>query len=201
MPPNVLEEKASEYLRLNGFFLISNFVIHFEDKQPEEIDFLGTKLPGSIEQTMFANGQFSTCVFQDDVSIPLDDNSNIMLLVGEATESTSRAEIQKRIDYLRNENRLRYSLQRFGIIQNDDMERLIKTGSLDARGYGLSLLRILFVINNELAEVFRAANGDIIFLSIKQLDDFIQSRAKIDIKQRARTLLPRWLHNELLRRL
>lgn len=63
---NILENQASEYLRLNGFFLIPNFVVHFENARAQEIDLIDIRPPGSVEMTMYSDGSYSNFVFKDD---------------------------------------------------------------------------------------------------------------------------------------
>jgi hypothetical protein len=198
MSVNIFEDQAHEYLRLNGFFLVRNFVIHFENAQAQEIDLLGIRLPGSVEQTMYSDGKFATLVFQDDERLELRDNSEVILLIGEVTESTSNTEIQKRISHLRNHMRIKYALQRFGIVEMRDAEKLALGEIIEHPSCTrLRLLRILFLINDETAINYQKQNSDLTFISQKHILDFIDKRAKINIKERARTHLPRWLHNSV----
>ena len=194
MSNNVFEEQVSEYLRYNGFFLIRDFVIHFENAQAQEIDFVGIRLPESVEQTMYSDGYFSTFVFQDDGErLSFSETPEIVLLVAEVTES--KTEIKRQIDRLRNPIRIRYALQRLGIIGEKDVDRLIhKDRASYIEGVGTRLLRILFVLTSRIAEKCQEENPDIAFISQSDVLSFIEERAKIDIKERARTLLPRWLH-------
>lgn len=205
MSNNVFEEHVSEYLRYNGFFLIRGFVIHFEDDQAQGVDFVGVKLPKSVEQTVYSNGGFSNFVFQDDgEKLSISDPSEIILLIAEVTESSQDREIKKRIDKLRNPIRIGYALQRLGIIEKEAVNELIKGKSINYFGdVRTHLSRVLFVLNNQIAEKYRKENKDITFISQSHTLSFIKERAKIDIKQRARTHLPPWLHyfvNELLQR-
>ena len=83
MGENVFEEQVGEYLRYNGFFLIRDYVIHFEDRQAQEIDFVGVRLPQSIEQTVHSDGHFSAFIFKDDYEkLNLDEPHKMILLAG-----------------------------------------------------------------------------------------------------------------------
>jgi hypothetical protein len=200
MSTNILEDQANEYLRLNGFFLIPNFVIHLENAQAQEIDLLGIRLAGSVEQTMESNGGYAQLVFQNDERLELCDNSDTILLIGEVTESSAAREIKKRIDYLRDTMRIGYSLQRFGVIERTEVYRLIEGKAIRrSGGAGMRLLRVLFVLNDKIAEKYQELNEDLVFLSQEHILGFINKRAKINIKERARILLPRWLHDSINR--
>lgn len=126
------------------------------------------------------------------------------MLIAEVTESSQDREIKKRIDKLRNPIRIGYALQRLGIIEKEAVNELIKGKSINYFGdVGTHLSRVLFVLNNQIAEKYRKENKDITFISQSHTLSFIKERAKIDIKQRARTHLLPWLHyfvNELLQR-
>ncbi len=195
---NIFEDQAGEYLRLNGFFLIPNFVIHFEDAQAQEIDLLGVRLSGSVEQTMYSNGGFAKSVFQDDDKLDLRDNSETIFLIGEVTESVYNNEIKKRISYLRDQVRINYALQRFGVIDKTDIDSIAKGEIIKhSSKTGVRLLRVLFVLNDEIAGRYQTQNNDLVFISQKHVRDFIAKRATINLKKRARTLLPRWLHDSV----
>lgn len=196
MSDNVLEDQVSEYLRYNGFFLIRGFVIHFEDAQAQEIDFVGVRLPKSVEQTAYSNGRYSNLVFKDDDSrLKLSSSPEIILLVAEATESDKRREITERIGKLRDPIRISYALQRLGVIENEDIEKLLNEETINySEGIRARLLRLLFVLNDQIVTKYQKENNDISFISQSNVLSFIEERSKIDIKSRAKALLPRWLH-------
>ena len=196
MSDNVLEDQVSEYLRYNGFFLIRGFVIHFEDAQAQEIDFVGVRLPKSVEQTAYSNGRYSNFVFKDDDRrLELSSSPEIILLVAEATESDKRTEITKRIGKLRDTIRISYALQRLGVIENEDIEKLLNEETINySEGIRARLLRLLFVLNDQIVTKYQKENNDISFISQSDVLSFIEERSKIDIKSRAKALLPRWLH-------
>ena len=196
MSDNVLEDQVSEYLRYNGFFLIRGFVIHFEDAQAQEIDFVGVRLPKSVEQTAYSNGRYSNFVFKDDDRrLELSSSPEIILLVAQATESDKRTEITKRIGKLRDTIRISYALQRLGVIENEDIEKLLNEETINySEGIRARLLRLLFVLNDQIVTKYQKENNDISFISQSNVLSFIEERSKIDIKSRAKALLPRWLH-------
>lgn len=197
MSTNIFEGQVSEYLRYNGFFFIRDFVIHFEDGRPQEIDFVGIRLPKSIEQTAYRNGRYSNFVFEDDVErLNLGSVSDVILLIAEVTESKRDVAIKERIGKLRNKIRGSYALQRFGIYSKRDIDTLFNGKSIDFFGNTKArLLRVLFVISYQKAIKYAKENNDITFISRKDVISFIMKRAKINIKKQSRTLLPRWLHN------
>jgi hypothetical protein len=198
MPENIFEGQVEEYFRYNGFFLIRDYVIHFEGKQAQEIDFVGVRLPYSIEQTVYSNGNFSTYVFEDDYEkLFLHEPNKIILLVAEVTESKYDREIKKRINYLRDKTRIGYALQRLGIINPDDVSVLLKNGEIRVNGANRCLTRILFVLNDKLVNKYRERNTDIVFISQSDVISFIKKRAKINIKERGRAILPPWLHHQV----
>jgi len=205
MNENIFEEQVSEYLRYNGFFLIRDFVIHFEDSQPQEIDFVGIRLPKSIEQTMYSNGRYSNFVFEEDVEkLNLGDTSNAILLIAEVTESEKNSAIKERISKLGNKIRGSYALQRLGVYSKENIDALFNGKSINYFGNVKAyLLRVLFILNDQIAIKYIEENNGITFISRKDVISFIKRRAKINIKRQSRALLPRWLHNyvdELLQR-
>jgi len=197
MNENIFEEQVSEYLRYNGFFLIRDFVVHFEDSHPQEIDFVGIRLPKSVEQTVYSDGRYSNFVFGDDVEkLNLGDTSDAILLIAEVTESEKDTAIKERISKLRNKIRGSYALQRLGVHSKGNIDALFNGKSIDYFGnVKAHLLRVLFVLNDQIAIKYSEENNDITFISRKDIISFIKKRAKMNIKQPSRTLLPRWLHN------
>jgi len=197
MSVNPFEEQASEYLRYNGFFLIRGFVIHFEDANAQEIDFVGVRLPESVEQTVYSDGQFSAFVFKDDgEKLDLSDTPEIILVVAEVTESKKGIKVEERIEKLRDPIRIGYALRRLGVIEKEDIGMLLHGKSIDySNGVRARLLQLLFVLNKRMAMKYREKNSDITFITQNDVLSFIGERAKINIKERARAHLPRWLHN------
>jgi len=204
MSNNVFEEQVSEYLRYNGFFLVRDFVIHFEDAQACEIDFIGIRLPRSVEQTVYSDGRYSSFVFQDDSEkLGPNETPEMIFLIAEVTESTQDSKIKERIDKLKNLIRISYGLQRLGIIEEEYVDELMHGRSIHSEGVRARLVRILFVLNDRIVDKYEKENN-ITLISRGDVLSFIKSRAKIDIKARSRTLLPRWLHHfvdDLLQRM
>jgi hypothetical protein len=189
------EEIVGEYLRLNGFLLIRDFTIHFIDRNPSDIDFIGVRMPYSVECCIHENGQLSTLIFEEDnVNLDFLSSECIIFLVSEVTLSNKKKEIEKRIGYLRNHVRLEYALRRLGVTSTDETLELIKGNEVQINStFKAKLSRILFLYNDELVEKYQKDNPDIKILSLKHARDFIKQRAKYDIKSRAPNLLPPYI--------
>ena len=173
MASNDFENLCRLYLRLNGFFHIANFTLHFVDKQAEEVDFVGVRLPNSKEIPMNSSGAFRQReTFRDDSNLISEDiTSRLILLMGEASATFSKAEIQKKVNKLSNDIRRDYVMKRFGAIQQ----------------WNPHLLKVLFLTSNKLVP---EDNDQIKFITLKQMSDFINSRAEHALKASAVHLLP-----------
>lgn len=189
------EEIFDEYLRLNGFLTIRNYVLHIEGGQAQEVDIIGVRLPHSTESTMYSDGCFSEFVFVDDTdTLKLDVNPDtILFLIGEATISIEKPKIVERLEKLRDEKRIRYVLNRFGVIRRSDQDILISGGTAVIENIRAHLLKVMFVENDGLAESYRKDHSNITFISFRHADRFIRERAKLKIKSRAIHQLPRHL--------
>jgi hypothetical protein len=195
---NIFEDQVAEYLRYNGFFAINDYVMHIDNRQAQEIDFVGIRLPHSVEQTICPDGIFSTFVFKDDYEkLALNEPKITTLLVAEVTESIYDKEIKKRIEYLKDKARIAYALQRLGVMDRDDVYALMSHTIVNINGINCNLTRVLFVINDDIVDKHKEKNKDILLISRNDIFTFIKNRAKINIKRRGRILLPPWLHNEI----
>ena len=190
MPRNDFERLCSLYLRLNGFFHITNFTVHYVERNPEEIDFIGIRFPKSSEKPMKEDGSFEDRhPFRDDDKLleALDD-SKLITLIGEATISPYRSEIAERINKLRNPLRTKYALQRFGILDEGTLKKIVNKNS-DM----FSLLRILFVLSDKC--VPRENIEGIKWLTYSHVSSFILERANDVYKIRGVQLLPEGFQN------
>lgn len=127
MPRNDFERLCSLYLRLNGFFLITNFTLHFtsKEKKAEEIDFVGVRFPKSCEKPLKENGNYDDeYAFTDDEKIlTWVDSSKATVLLGEATMSTQDYVINDRVRKLKDPLRTKYAMQRFGIVDSRAIQK------------------------------------------------------------------------------
>lgn len=163
--------------------------MHYVDKKPEEIDFIGARFPNSIEKAMRSDGSFDNSqIFKDDRQIiGFIDNSKMIILLGEATMSIYPSEIRERANKLNNLIRVKYTLQRFGIIDNEEIARIV-AGTSDT----IRLLKIIFLLAEKLIPT---QVGDIKFLTYKQITSFIQDRANNILKIKGKALLPSGLQD------
>ena len=189
---NDFERLCSLYLRLNGFFHITNFTLHFvpKSKKAEEIDFVGLRFPNSSEMPMTESGDYDeTIPFEDDVQLlEIIDYSKITVLVGEATMSPNPNMISDRVKKLEDCTRIKYVLQRFGVFDNKEIERIIK-----GKSERFSLLRIVFVLTKK--TLCQDNFNDVRFLSYRDLYSFIKERASHVLKASGIHLLPEGLQD------
>ena len=192
MARNDFERLCSLYLRLNGFFHMTNFSLHFtsKKKKAEEIDFLGVRFPNSSELPMTETGDYDDRIpFADDEQLmKMIDNSKITILLGEATMSPNSDYISDRVEKLNNHVRIKYALQRFGIFEDREVKEIIE-GTSDE----FSLLRVMFVLSkkNLQGNDFRPVK----LLSYRDLYSFIQDRASHALKASGIHLLPEGLQD------
>lgn len=160
---------------------MTNFTLHFVDKQAEEVDFIGVRFPNSKEIPMNSSGTFEEDeTFNDDSNLISEDmNSKLLLLIGEASASFSVAEIQERINKLSSDIRVNYVIKRFGTIQK----------------WHPFLLKALFLPSSKLIP---ENNGSIKFITLKQMSDFINNRAMHATKASAPHLLPPGLQEAVI---
>jgi len=189
---NDFERLCSLYLRLNGFFHIANFTVHYtpKSKKAEEIDFVGVRFPNSSEKPLKEDGNYDDIhPFEDDEKILcMIDKSKVTILLGEATVSLNSQAISRRIEKLKNTLRIKYVLQRFGIFDREEIERII-----NGKSNRFYLLRIMFVLSKKNVRIKDVEN--IKFLSYRDLYSFIEDRAKHISKVSSIHLLPQGLQD------
>lgn len=188
MARNDFERLCRLYLRLNGFFHVTDFTVHFTDKNPEEIDFIGVRFPNSIEKAIRSNGSFDEDhVFADDPYIlEWIDNSKLTIVLGEATMSPYGDKIAERIEKLDSPLRIKYALQRFGITSENEIKKILSNNSK------IKLLRVLFLISDKLIPNQKSA---VEFLTYQHISSFIQDRANDALKIKGIALLPQGLQD------
>lgn len=162
---NYGETNAYWYLRLNGFFLINNFVIHRTDEivHSSDIDILGIRLPYVFEEV---GGQ------PNDWDESLLQTLNPNLMTGVICE-VKTGEFDE--DLLFRKEHLQYCLDRFGFMpqlsKNTDQINKNKNTVIVYDGQEFQILK-LFVSNK------KANRQDFLQLRINHLRTFIKNRIK-----------------------
>lgn len=197
MSIDVGEELIEEYLRLNGFFLIRRFTIHFKDKNPSDVDLIGVRMPDSFEIIEDEDDPLQSEVFEDDPKLlKVLPQECITLLMAEVTLSHRKKDIEERILKLRDRNRVEYVLRRFGIDVFNIVSDLLDGKMVDLGGlFRSKLVRTLFVHTEELVEKYQRRNSDLMFLSWTRAQDFLKKRSGYKIKAKGVHNLPRFIQS------
>jgi hypothetical protein len=175
---NYAEEFAYWYLRLNGFFTITNFVLH---NKHGDTDILGIRPPNAAE---FVNGKR---LKEDDVLLALFGKSGcniyrdyacIIAEVKGGKNPVSQKEIREKFDL----ETIKYALKRIGLFKLSEVDKAAE--ALNKAKYltlenAFSTHKILFAHE----DVFRSKeDGTFSFVSIEQMVKFIESRMGMDFK-------------------
>ena len=160
---NYGETSAYWYLRLNGFFLIQNFVIHRteEIKHSSDIDLLGIRLPYVFEEVGGQPGDWDAVLLEE-----LNPNLPTGIICEVKTGDFDEKKLFR-------QHYLSYSLDRFGFQPNlSECTKTIASNKLteiEYKGTRFQILK-LFVSNSQ------AKRLDFLQLSIKHLRAFIERR-------------------------
>ncbi|HEX5002157.1 MAG TPA: hypothetical protein VFW78_06650 [Bacteroidia bacterium] len=160
---NYGETNAYWYLRLNGFFLIENFVVHrtAEITHSSDIDLLGLRLPYVFEEVGGQNNDW-------DEELLAELNPDLMTGIICEVKTGSFNE-----DDLFRKKYLHYCLDRFGFMPelsvHTDQVFENKVSVIEFEGRRFQILK-LFVSNSE------AKRLDFLQLRIKHLRQFIENR-------------------------
>jgi len=160
---NFGEELVYWYLRLNGFLLIDNFVLHqYEEKRSADADMLAVRLPNTSEEIL---GE----VLEDDnenLFDFIDKNKTIYLIAEVKTGQNNNPDI------FYDGKRMKKALQRLGIV--DD----VKPYDWDVKeiNENQQVAKILF------SEIPKNTDGNFINIKLKDADDFIRKRIKKYLK-------------------
>ncbi|MCI9843510.1 hypothetical protein [Flavobacterium pectinovorum] len=160
---NYGETNAYWFLRLNGFFLIENFVVHrTEDiEHSSDIDLLGIRLPYVFEEIGGQNNDW-------DEALMGELNPNLMTgIICEVKTGAFNNDDLFRKKYLH------YYLDRFGFMPNlsDHVNQIYenKVTVIEHNGTKFQILK-LFISNQE------SQRKDFLQLQIKHLRSFIENR-------------------------
>jgi hypothetical protein len=120
---NQAEELAYWYLRLNGFFLVENFVIHKETepeakdaKHTSDIDLLAVRFPNSEEKI---GEKLLQC--DDEVLFKCFNKNKVLALIVEVKSS----EEPETIKLFSSAYKMGYALRRIGLLNPDQTEALV----------------------------------------------------------------------------
>lgn len=120
---NQAEELSSWYLRLNGFFLVENFVIHKETdaeaedaKHTADVDLLAVRFP-SVEEKI--GRKVLEC--DDEVLFKCFNKNKVLALIVEV-KSSEKPEI---IKLFSSPYKMGYALRRIGLLSPDQTENLV----------------------------------------------------------------------------
>jgi len=115
MPREKTEELVEWYLRLNGYFIIPNFILHplmpF-GSQRTEIDLLGVRFPYQSEVVCDSKGKRLS--MENDAK--LIDNRFVDCLIVSVKSAESEAEVNRAIKDLQN---LKDVVKRFGFVESE----------------------------------------------------------------------------------
>jgi hypothetical protein len=157
---NFGEELVYWYLRLNGFFMIENFVLHqYERNRNADADILAVRLPNTYEEI---NGGI---LEDDDKNLFNRINKNkTIYLIGEVKTGQNN---KPSIFY--NPKRMKKALQRLGIV--GDVKPY--DGDVKEINENQQVAKILFSSKKR-----RKTEGKFINIELKDVDNFIRKRIK-----------------------
>jgi hypothetical protein len=120
---NQAEELSSWYLRLNGFLLVENFVIHKETdteakdaKHTSDVDLLAVRFPNSEEEI---GAKLLQC--DDEVLFKFFNKNKTLALIVEVKSS----EEPETIKLFNSPYKMRYALRRIGLLKKGQIDALV----------------------------------------------------------------------------
>jgi hypothetical protein len=116
MPRGRTEELVEWYLRLNGYFIIPNYILHPLmpcGSQRTEIDLLGVRFPYQSE--VVCNSEGKRLPMENDAK--LIDNQFVDCLIVSVKGAESEAEVNRKIKDFQN---LKDVIKRFGFVESED---------------------------------------------------------------------------------
>lgn len=157
---NFGEELVYWYLRLNGFLMIENFVLHqYEEKRSADADILAVRLPNTSEEIL------ENVLEEDNENLfnRINKNKTICLIAEVKTGEDNKPSIFYDV------KRMKKALQRLGIV--DDLEPL--GWDVKEIDENRQVAKILFSNRQR-----RNTKGLFINIKLKNVDDFIRKRIK-----------------------
>ncbi|MGH2330695.1 hypothetical protein [Thermoanaerobacter mathranii] len=174
---NFAEELAYWYFRLNGFFLLQNYVLHNigqgEQRGTADCDLLAIRFSYVYEEV---GGQSNDWDREKFLEWGLDiEKDNLALIVEvKSGENVERSEIEKSFS----SKRLKTALYRFGIFPREDVHRICK-----------NLLEQKYIkesswIIGKVAVTEHKKEGNWLNVTLKEIDDFIFKRIKTYLRDK-----------------
>lgn len=116
MPRGKTEELVKWYLRLNGYFVIPNFILHplmSGGSQRTEIDLIGTRFPYQSE--IVCNSEGDRILMENDKNLVTDRRIDCLIVSVKGVQS--QAEVNKSIKKFEN---LMDIIKRFGFVESEE---------------------------------------------------------------------------------
>ncbi|RLI76019.1 hypothetical protein DRO97_01925 [Archaeoglobales archaeon] len=162
---NYGEELAYWYLRLNGFFIISNFVLHTENKTMRgDADLLAIRLPGTVEY--IGRREVS---FDDEGLFEYIDKNKIVGVIAEVKAGFKNS--SDKLNIFTDKNKLKKALHRLGMYEEGDEE---DTRYKKERN-GYQVLKVLFKNINSDIDI---ENDEYLVIPLHYAEKFIKDRLK-----------------------
>lgn len=177
---NFAEEMAYWYFRLNGFFLLDNFVLHndgLDSTHSADIDILAIRQKYTFESVGGREADKHELLFKN-----FDDNKNIGIICEVKAGRSTPNDI-----LLRRRDRLRYGLERIGFFSHSKVNELVVKLSSDP------------VVSGEYHQVGKVLITDdgrdipgFICISLEEIHKFLKRhlRRYIDPKSRSKQFFP-----------
>lgn len=169
---NYAEELAYWYLRLNGFFLIENFVIHKEPKEFEGIkhradaDLLAVRFPYVSEQI----GEEELKPDTEFLLKTFDCGKTLGLII-----EVKSGEDWDKLNIFEDDKRMKYALKRFGFILSEEVDALASNLTWTQVDIG-SDHQIGKLLVHDLRELPAKWRGKIPSVKLSTLNAFIENR-------------------------
>lgn len=168
---NFAEEMAYWYLRLNGFFLLQNFVLHRMGRGPQrgtaDSDLLAIRFPYVYEEIGGQDHDWDQKKFKDDWGIEID-KFNLAFIVQVKSGRNVRSQIEK----VFSREPLEKAIYRFGIFHKSKVPDIAAKLSQNEDKYYMDHHWIVA----KLAVTKKRVKGPWLSLLLSEADEFIQKR-------------------------
>jgi len=168
---NYGEELVYWYLRLNGFFIISNFVLHTKDKRMRgDADLLAIRLPKTKEYIWVEINKHEVPreVLPDGELFNYIDENKIVGIIAEVKAGFDKSSGD--LNIFSNKERFTKALQRLGMYEDGIENESWHIRDIDNK---YQVIKILFKNNNERVEL---KDGEYLIISLQHAENFIYKR-------------------------